>query len=203
MKKPTIRIVGGEYRRTPITVPDVPGLRPTPDRLRETLFNWITHFWGNDLAEKRVLDLFAGSGALGFEAASRGVGHVQMVETHPAAVTALRALRTQLGAKAVRIHAGDALQVLKRLRTTPFDLILLDPPFDQGWMERVWEPLRRILTPDCLVYTESKVPLNLPPWLVPLRTSRAGHVHVCLTRFDAMQNKVNNSDVSITIPTSP
>ena len=72
-----IRIVGGQYRRTPIAVPDVETLRPTPDRVRETLFNWLNHLWGGEFSDKQVLDLFAGSGALGFEAASRGVAHVR------------------------------------------------------------------------------------------------------------------------------
>ena len=73
MRKHAVRIVGGDYRRTPISVVDAPGLRPTPDRVRETLFNWLNHFWGGQFSDKNVLDLFAGSGALGFESASRGV----------------------------------------------------------------------------------------------------------------------------------
>jgi 16S rRNA (guanine(966)-N(2))-methyltransferase RsmD len=81
--KKYIRIVGGQFRRTPIEVIEADGLRPTPDRVRETLFNWLNFFWQGDFQSKRVLDLFAGSGALGFEAASRGVAHVQMVEQHP------------------------------------------------------------------------------------------------------------------------
>src|SRR5690554_6979115 len=101
MKKHVIRIVGGQYRRTPIPVPDVAGLRPTPDRVRETLFNWLAYFWGGDFSDKRVLDLFAGTGALGFEAASRGVEHVQMVESDPIALAALRALRTRLNASQI------------------------------------------------------------------------------------------------------
>src|SRR5690606_22267071 len=99
-----IRIVGGQYRRTPIAVPDVESLRPTPDRVRETLFNWLTHLWGGEFADKQVLDLFAGSGALGFEAASRGVSHVQMVEHDRTALAALRGLRDKLQAQAVRIQ---------------------------------------------------------------------------------------------------
>lgn len=195
MKKHAIRIVGGEYRRTPIAVPDVAGLRPTPDRVRETLFNWLTHLWGGNFADKRVLDLFAGTGALGFEAASRGVEHIQMVESNQAAVSALRALRNRLGAKTVRIHAGDALHVLERLRATPFDLVLLDPPFGQPWLERLWEPLHPLLITDSLVYVESGEPLSFPAWLSPLRSSRAGHVHFGLARFAATQNSVDNLTV--------
>ena len=74
MKKHVVRIVGGDYRKTPIPVVDAAGLRPTPDRVRETLFNWLHHFWGGEYTDKRILDLFAGTGALGFEAASRGAG---------------------------------------------------------------------------------------------------------------------------------
>src|SRR5690606_3927346 len=107
-----IRIVGGSYRRTPIAVIDAPGLRPTPDRVRETLFNWLTHLWQGEFADKHVLDLFAGSGALGFEAASRGAGQVVMVETDRRTVQALRALRDKLGAQAVQVRPGDALVAL-------------------------------------------------------------------------------------------
>src|SRR5690606_20053910 len=142
MKKHIVRIVGCDYRRTPIPVIDAPGLRPTPDRVRETLFNWLHHLWGGQFSDKHILDLFAGSGALGFEAASRGVAHVQMVENNPAAIASLRALRTKLGAKNVRIHAGDASMVARRLDATRYDLVLLDPPFGQGWIDRLWTRLQ-------------------------------------------------------------
>src|SRR5690606_35849328 len=141
MKKHIVRIVGGDYRKTPIPVVEAAGLRPTPDRVRETLFNWLHHFWDGNYSQKRVLDLFAGTGALGFEAASRGVAHVQMVEKFPPAVAALRALRTKLKAEHVRIHAGDALLALSRMTANSFDLIMLDPPFGQGWLERLWTQL--------------------------------------------------------------
>src|SRR5690625_2665984 len=157
-----LRLVAGQWRGRRLPVPDVPGLRPTPDRVRETLFNWLAHFWDNEFSDKRVLDLFAGSGALGFEAASRGVAYVQMVESDRSAVAALRALRTRLTADHVRIHAGDALHVLSRLRSQPFDLVLLDPPFGQDWLARVWDPLLPILTTDSLVYAELEGPLSPP-----------------------------------------
>lgn len=191
MKKHVVRIVGGDYRKTPITVIDAPGLRPTPDRVREMLFNWLRHFWAGDFTRKRVLDLFAGTGALGFEAASHGVAYVQMAETNPAAVAALRALRTKLQADCIRIHAGDALTVLER-SSTPFDLILLDPPFGQGWLNRLWPRLPAVLHPDSLIYVESEAAFTPPQGYEILRQSRAGHVHVQLLRFAASQKTVNN-----------
>lgn len=119
-------------------MPDVETLRPTPDRVRETLFNWLNHLWGGEFADEQVLDLFAGSGALGFEAASRGVAHVQMVERDKTAASALRTLRDKLKADMIRIHVGDAMQVVERMDASRFDLILLDPPFGQGWLPRLW-----------------------------------------------------------------
>lgn len=195
MKKHVVRIVGGEYRRTLIPVIDQPGLRPTPDRVRETLFNWLQHFWAGEFSDKRVLDLFAGTGALGFEAASRGVAHVQMVENNPQAVASLRALRSKLNANQIRIHSGSATQVLQRLNNTPFDLVLLDPPFEQGWIARVWPSLPQLLSPIGLVYVESEAPLPEGLECEILRQSHAGRVHFYLLRFAAMQKTVNNLDV--------
>lgn len=182
-----IRIVAGQYRRTPIAVPDVPGLRPTPDRVRETLFNWLTHLWNGHYDDKRVLDLFAGSGALGFEAASRGAAQVQMVENDRSAITALRALRDKLKAEMVRIHAGEALQVVRRMDASRFDLILLDPPFNQDWLPRLWPLLPGILADDALVYVESEAPLAPPAGFEVLRQDRAGAVHYGLLQFAATQ----------------
>lgn len=194
MKKHNVRIVGGDYRRTPIPVVDAPGLRPTPDRVRETLYNWLSHFWGADFHDKAVLDLFAGTGALGFEAASRGAAHVQMVESNPHAVAALRALRTKLKADNVRVFPGDALHVLERT-ANPFDLVLLDPPFNQGWLEKIWPLLPAVLAPDGLVYVESEAPVSPPPSLEALREGRAGSVHYQLLKIAAPQDKIMPSAV--------
>lgn len=177
MKKHIIRIVGGDYRRTPIPVIDAEGLRPTPDRVRETLYNWVHHFWSGDFSDKRVLDLFAGTGALGFEAASRGAAHVQMVESNPAALAALRALRNKLGALQVRVHAGDATMVLERLEDARFDLVLVDPPFGKDWLNVLWNRLPPLLTDDGLLYIESESPIEPPETFKVLRSSKAGHVH--------------------------
>lgn len=198
MKKHIVRIVGGDYRRTPIPVVTAPGLRPTPDRVRETLYNWLHHLWGGDFSDKHVLDLFAGTGALGFEAASRGVRHVQMVENHPAAVSALRMLRTKLGAENVRIHSGDAAVVVQRLDATRYDLVLLDPPFGLGWLDRLWEKLPQVLTPGGLIYVEAEALANIPPDFTVLRHNRAGQVHFGLLQFAAPQEKDNNRSFAST-----
>lgn len=179
-----IRIVGGQYRRTPISVADVPGLRPTPDRVRETLFNWLNHLWQGEFANKQVLDLFAGSGALGFEAASRGVEHVQMVESDATAVAALRKLRDKLTAKTVRIHAGEAKHTLSRLENARFDLIFLDPPFGAGWFPGLFNDIYPLLNDDGLVYAESEQALTPPEGYIALRQGRAGAVHYQLFQRD-------------------
>lgn len=196
MKKNAIRIVGGQYRRTPITVVEATGLRPTPDRVRETLFNWLRYFWADDFASKRVLDLFAGTGALGFEAASHGVEFVQMVESNSDAIKALRALRNKLGAQnQVRIHAGDAMHVIERAEH-PFDLVFLDPPFSKGWLDQVWPYLPAILRPDALIYVESESPIHFPPNFISLRQQKAGHVYfqlLQLLEFAATVKTDNNT----------
>jgi 16S rRNA (guanine(966)-N(2))-methyltransferase RsmD len=182
-----IRIVGGQYRRTPIVVPDVETLRPTPDRVRETLFNWLNHLWAGEFADKQVLDLFAGSGALGFEAASRGVAHVQMVERDKTAASALRTLRDKLKADMIRIHVGDAMQVAERMDASRFDLILLDPPFGQGWLPRLWPILPGILSEHGLVYVEAETPIEAPEGFQILRQDKAGAVHYHLLEFAALR----------------
>jgi 16S rRNA (guanine966-N2)-methyltransferase len=177
MMKKYIRIVAGQYRRTPIEVPDLPGLRPTPDRVRETLFNWLTHFWQGEFDDKQVLDLFAGSGALGFEAASRGVKHVQMVESDPVAMAALRKLRDRLKADAIRIQGGLAQTAIERMENGRYDLIFLDPPFGQGWFPKILSSILPLLKPSALVYVESEEPVSAPDDYAALRQARAGAVH--------------------------
>ena len=121
-----IRIIGGLWKRTRLKVADRPGLRPTPDRVRETLFNWL----GQDLSGWRCLDAFAGTGVLGFEAASRGAAQVLMLEHDAALVTQLMTLKTRLGATAVHVQRGDGVMALKKATPGTLELIFLDPPFD-------------------------------------------------------------------------
>jgi 16S rRNA (guanine966-N2)-methyltransferase len=120
-----VRIIGGLWKRTRLPVADKPGLRPTPDRVRETLFNWL----GQELGGWRCVDAFAGTGALGLEAASRGAGQVLLVEQDPELVATLRALKAKLSADGVEVRRANGLTVLKDLAAGSQDLVFLDPPF--------------------------------------------------------------------------
>lgn len=193
MRKHTIRIVGGDYRRTQIPVLDAPGLRPTSDRVRETLFNWLQHFWGGDFSQRSCLDLFAGTGALGFEAASRGAQFVQLVEHSPIAAKNLKALRDKLQAKQIRIHVGDAMHVLQRSQMR-YDLVFIDPPFGANHLDKVWPHLDQVLLDDGLIYVESEAAITLPPQFELLRSGKTAHAHFLLAQFAATQKKVNNAD---------
>ena len=146
-----IRIIGGLWKRTRLKVADRPGLRPTPDRVRETLFNWL----GQDLAGWRCVEAFAGSGAMCFEAASRGAAEVLMVERDPALIAALNAVRTQLGADMVRVQRGDGVAALAALPAGSVDLVLLDPPFDSDAFERALQAAARAVGVDGHVYLEA------------------------------------------------
>jgi 16S rRNA (guanine966-N2)-methyltransferase len=177
-----VRIIGGRYKRTPLPVADAPGLRPTPDRVRETLFNWLAHL-RPDLAAVRGLDLFAGTGALGFELASRGAAAVTLVERAPALAAQLRATRDRLGASNVEVIAGDALAVAARLPRAAFDVVFLDPPFDAGLHAPALAAVAPLLADGALVYVESAAPMDgaaAAVGLTPLRTLKAGLVHAQL-----------------------
>lgn len=123
-----VRILGGTWKRTPLPVPDAPGLRPTPSRVRETLFNWL----GQDLSGWRCVDAFAGTGALGLEAASRGATEVLLLEHSAALAAHLRRTVARLQAQQVRVECGDALVALRRMAGQGWDVVFLDPPFAQG-----------------------------------------------------------------------
>ncbi len=173
-----VRIIGGVWRSRSINVPSRPGLRPTPDRVRETVFNWL----GQDLAARACLDLFAGSGALGFEAASRGAARVVMVESDRVALAALEASRSALGATAVTIIAGDALGFLER-GPERFDVVFLDPPFRQNLTLDLLSRLTRRLLPGARVYVEAAAPVpEGGPWR-ELRRKRAGKVSYQLLEY--------------------
>ncbi|MDE2612241.1 MAG: 16S rRNA (guanine(966)-N(2))-methyltransferase RsmD [Burkholderiales bacterium] len=174
-----VRIVGGRWRRSKLPVAERAGLRPTPDRVRETLFNWL----GQDLTGWRVLDAFAGSGALGFEAASRGAAEVVLLEREPALCRSLEASRLRLGGDTMRIECGDALTWMARAAHAAFDLVLLDPPFGSGLLATAVAAALPLATPGGWLYVESGEPLaELPDGLASHRRLTAGAVHAQLLR---------------------
>ena len=177
--KGTLRIIGGEFRRRLLRVPARPGLRPTPDRVRETLFNWL----GQALDGLACLDLYAGSGALGFEAASRGAARVVLVEKDRVALAELERSRAALGATRVEIVAGDADDFIARERAG-FDVVFLDPPFRQNALPAVLAKLPPRLQPGARVYVESDTPVAVPPPWTELKRARAGQVSYQLLRWD-------------------
>ncbi|WP_244814517.1 16S rRNA (guanine(966)-N(2))-methyltransferase RsmD [Caballeronia sp. Lep1P3] len=183
-KPHTIRIIGGNWKRTPLPVLDLDGLRPTPDRVRETLFNWL----GQDLDGLRCLDLFAGSGALGFEAASRGAARVLMVERNARAAAQLRANQQRLDARNIEIAEADALRLAAGLAPGSFDVIFLDPPFgDEALLARALDVAAPLAAPDGAIYVECGDPLEparidaLSGWSV-VREGKAGAVRYHLLR---------------------
>ena len=173
-------MIGGKYRSRLLRVPARPGLRPTPDRVRETLFNWL----GQDLGGLACLDLYAGSGALGFEAASRGAVRVVLVEKDRVAVAQLERSRAALDARQVTIVSGDAAAYLARERGR-YDVVFLDPPFRQNAVPAILGNLPRRLQPGARVYVESEAPVQAAaPWS-ELRRARAGQVSFQLLQWNA------------------
>ncbi len=178
-RKHQVRIIGGRWKRTPLLVPDIEGLRPTPDRVRETVFNWL----GQKLDGKRCLDLFAGTGALGFEAASRGAARVVSVEPARAAAAAIRQTIAKLDARMIELHQADAMAVLGALERANerFDLVFLDPPFRAGWLDRVLPLVVPLLAPEGAIYAESESALDVSQLATQglhlEREGSAGQVH--------------------------
>jgi 16S rRNA (guanine(966)-N(2))-methyltransferase RsmD len=150
-KPHAIRIIGGDWKRTPLPVLDLDGLRPTPDRVRETLFNWL----GQHLDGQHCLDLFAGSGALGFEAASRGAARVLMVERHARAAGQLRANQQRLEARMIEIAEADGLRLAASLAPSSFDVVFLDPPFDADLLGKALAVTVPLVRADGYLYVEA------------------------------------------------
>jgi len=175
-----VRIIGGRWKRTPLPVPHKPGLRPTPSRVRETLFNWL----GQDLSGWRCCDAFAGSGALGLEAASRGASQVSLIEQNAQLVAQLQRLCTQLKASGVSVQRADALAVLPTL--SRLDVVFLDPPFEAGpaLIESALRAASAAIKPEGWVYVESPSAWTnealAPMGLTLHKQGRAGAVHFAL-----------------------
>ncbi|HWI82564.1 16S rRNA (guanine(966)-N(2))-methyltransferase RsmD [Ramlibacter sp.] len=180
-----VRIIGGQWKRTKLPVADKPGLRPTPDRVRETLFNWLDH----DLGGWRCVDAFAGTGALGLEAASRGAAEVLLVEQDPELVAQLRAMQQKLAATAVSVERANGLSVLGRLAPGSVDLVFLDPPFDANVYEKALAGAAAAVRPEGLIYLEAPAEWQdaalAPHGLIRLRHVRAGAVHAHLLQRTA------------------
>ena len=183
-----VRIVGGQWKRTRLTVVDVPGLRPTPDRVRETLFNWLTHLFGGSVAGCSVLDLFAGTGALGLEAASRGAEPVILVDRDPVVLEALRAIMDRLDASQISVRRGEAMAVARQYIETGerFSIVFLDPPFGEDWLTRLLPLAFDLCNSTGVIYAESESRLT-PSILADcglelIRADKAGDVFYHLLR---------------------
>ena len=176
----TVRIIGGLWRSRLIEFPDAADLRPTPDRVRETLFDWL----GQDLAGMACLDLFAGSGALGFEALSRGAASVVMVEKHPAALRALRDNAQKLGAANLTVVRGDALEFARGARSR-FDVVFVDPPYRLGMRDAALDLLRGLVAQGGRVYLEGDAAFEAPRGWAIFKRARAGNVHFHLLAREA------------------
>jgi 16S rRNA (guanine966-N2)-methyltransferase len=167
-----VRIIGGELRSRMISFPDAEGLRPTPDRVRETLFNWL----GQTLYGRTCLDLFAGSGALGLEAASRGAERVVMVEMNRTVLRALQDNVKKLCCTNVSLQGQDGLEFVLR-DIQKYDVIFLDPPFQSDYLPKLLEILPQRLNENGVVYIESGASLDVPPPWQVLKSGKAGQVH--------------------------
>ena len=177
-----VRIIGGQWKRTRLPVAERPGLRPTPDRVRETLFNWL----GQDLTGWRCLDAFAGTGALGFECASRGAASVLLVEGDAGLVRQLELLRQRLQATAVRVQRGDGVAALRQCAPASMQLLLIDPPFDGALFAPALQAAAQAVAPDGFIYLEAPVAWTdaelQPLGLALQRHLKAGAVHAHLLR---------------------
>lgn len=172
-----IRINAGVWRSRLLKFPDAEGLRPTPERVRQTVFNWL----GQDLTSKNCLDLFAGTGAFGFEALSRNAKSVLMIENAAIAYKSLLQNQTLLNAQNCQIHHLDALQFLSQ-NTQKFDIIFCDPPYNKDWFSKLLPLLNQHLAPDGIVYVEAEFEvLDMDAWQI-IKQNKAGNVYYHLLK---------------------
>jgi len=175
-----LRIIGGQWRGRKLSFPLIDGLRPTPDRVRETVFNWLVPYLGN----ATCVDLFAGSGALGLEAASRGAAHVDLVELNKTAYLAIQAHLTTLKADNCAVFLSTAQQFIKKSQSR-YDIVLMDPPY----LADLWTEIAflleesTLLMPSCVIYLECPAKQMLPNlplnWQL-IKDKKAGDVRYCL-----------------------
>ncbi|MFZ6815927.1 16S rRNA (guanine(966)-N(2))-methyltransferase RsmD [Undibacterium sp. Rencai35W] len=196
-----VRIIGGVWKRSVLSVIDAEGLRPTPDRVRETVFNWLGHLIDGRWPALTCLDLFAGTGALGFEAASRGAASVTMVEYHTPAFRQLDQVKEKLNANQVNLLRGDALTIVQSMvaRQQQYDLIFLDPPFDQAYLPKILPYCAKLLSAQGLLYVEAEHVLSTdgsaqesPEWLADwkvIRADQAGSVYFHILQRNIMTHE--------------
>jgi 16S rRNA (guanine966-N2)-methyltransferase len=149
-----VRIIGGQWKRTKLPVANLPGLRPTPDRVRETLFNWL----GQDMAGLRCVDAFAGTGALGLEAASRGAADVLLIESDAKLFAQLGVTKSKLKADGVRLQRGDGIAVLQALPQGSVDVVFIDPPFDAPIFDKAIQAAAKAVSSHGAIYLEAPKP---------------------------------------------
>ncbi|RBW49188.1 16S rRNA (guanine(966)-N(2))-methyltransferase RsmD [Marinobacter sp. F3R11] len=178
-----LRIIGGDWRSRKLRFPDAGGVRPTPARTRETLFNWLSfHLAGRD-----CLDLFSGSGALGLEALSRGAAQATLIDNNPALAKALRDNLRLLGSDSGTVICSEVDSYLSQRNRQPFDIIFMDPPFRQGWLTTLFPLLdsQGWVKPGGWVYVEHESEIHAPDapanWQLH-RQKTAGQVTYCLYR---------------------
>jgi 16S rRNA (guanine966-N2)-methyltransferase len=174
-----VRIIGGRWKRRLLRFPGAAAVRPTPDRVRETLFNWL----GQDLTGLATLDLFAGSGALSFESLSRGAALAVAVDASRDVIAALRDNAAVLGADGLEAHRANASDFLAAERRR-FDVIYVDPPFAEDWLPRLWTALAARIAPGGMLYVEQPAAVAAPPGWTLSHHRRAGRVHYHLLRFE-------------------
>lgn len=177
--KNQLRIIGGEWKRRVLPFADVEGLRPTPDRVRETLFNWL--MW--DVQNAQVLDLCAGSGALGFEALSRGASHVTMIEPNIKQAKILKDNLQLLKIQNCNLMVSTAQQVLAKFTENSFDLVFLDPPYSLNLWNELALQADPLIQDQGLIYVEADCPLhqlNLPTSWSLIKETKAGAVRAGL-----------------------
>ncbi|MGO1461477.1 MAG: 16S rRNA (guanine(966)-N(2))-methyltransferase RsmD [Marinobacter sp.] len=190
-----LRIIGGDWRSRKLRFPDAGGVRPTPARTRETLFNWLSF----QLAGSDCLDLFSGSGALGLEALSRGAAHATLVDNSAELTTALRGNLRLLGAESGTVVCTDADAYLSQPAPQPFDLVFMDPPFRQGWLARLFPLLdtQGWIKPGGWIYVEHESEVAAPAtpanWQLH-RQKTSGQVTYCLYRVVHMGADENASE---------
>lgn len=177
-KQNTVRINAGEWRSRLLKFPDAEGLRPTPERVRQTVFNWL----GQDLTGLHCLDLFAGTGVMGFEALSRNAKTAVLVEKTPAVYKAILDNKTTLNAAAAQVFNTDAVSFLAQNRQL-FDVIFIDPPYSQGWLTKVLPLLPAHLNPDGFVYAEAEYGIQPDEIWQVVKQSKAGNVFYHLLKL--------------------